>query len=156
MFAKKEANKMATGYFERLMFGGVTLIDESSTISTEVQDPHGVPSGKIIRMSDEWQVEFKWSLHGPGIALLGGNFELEVDGEYLGQEVVLGKATVLAAAGVPNPATPSLDFTKTVKVAAHVIPKEGVYRIIKHLHYTAPFFGLKTAAFVEGEDIEFY
>jgi hypothetical protein len=146
-----------TGEFERMTFLGFTLLDETkSTISTEVQDPNGVPSRKIIRMSDPWQVEFKWSVGGPGVPILGGTFDLEVDGEYLGQEVVLAKMTVLAAAGVPKPATSTLDYKQTLPVAANGIPKEGVYRIIKHLHYTAPFFGLKTAAFVEGEDIEFY
>lgn len=147
-----------TGEVERMTFLGVTLIDEAkSKISAVVKDIHGVPSGKIIRMSDAFQVEFKWSLGGPGVPILGGHFDLEVDAEYLGQEKVLAAKAVQAAAAVQNPGPPpTLDYTEKLDVPAGTIKQEGVYRITKHLHYTAPFFGLKTVAFVESEDIEFY
>lgn len=154
---------MATGYFDRLEAFGFKLIDETtSTISTVVKDPAGKPSDKVIRMSDPWQVQFDWSISGllPTLwALMGvppaGNFVLEVDAEYLGNEIVCGKLTVPAAAGTWT--GPNLNFkAQIVPVAAGVIPKEGVYRIAKHLSYTTPGPAFKTAAFVEGEDIEFY
>ena len=148
---------MTKGVFERLEFLGTKLIDENkSTISTDILDPNGVPSGKIIRMSDPWQVQYVWSIGGPVGPFLGGKFELEVDAEYLDEEIVCKKMDVLPGEGTWNSVTNTLDFKKTVPVEKNKIPKEGVYKVMKHLHYTAPFGGLKTVAFVEGEDIEFF
>jgi len=155
---------MATkGVFDRLVNSGLMMIDETtSTISTEVQDPSGNPSNKVIRVSDLWQVRFDWSIGGflPNLwALLGvpptGKFVLEVDAEYLGNEIMCGTLTVPAATGTWNGST--LNFAaRIVPVPAGVISKEGVYRIVKHLRYTNPVPAFKTAAFVEGEDIEFF
>lgn len=151
---------MATGVFDRLEFLGFPVIDEStSTISTEVQDPHGLPSKKVIKMTDQWQVQFEFSIGGVLALLPAGTFELEVDAESLGNEVVCGTLSVPAAKGAWNPTTQKLDFKGTdvlVTVPVNKIPKEGVYRVMKHLRYTAPITTFKTAAFVEGEDIEFY
>ncbi len=152
---------MPTAVFDRLespVFPGVPLIDEAtSNISTVIEDPNGVASEKVIRMSDPWQVRFNFSISGFVALLPAGSFDLEVDAEYLGNEVMCGTLTIPAAAGVLNLGTWMLEFKdQIVPVPAGTITQEGVYRITKHLRYTLPGPALKTAAFVESEEIEFY
>ena len=100
----------------------------------------------LSRRADKWQVQFDFSIGGVLALLPAGTFELEVDAESLGNEIVCKTLTVPAAAGVFNPGTQKLDFTKQrVQVDANNIPKEGVYRIMKHLRYTAPVPTFKLA-----------
>lgn len=148
------------GKFDRLVYNGWLLLDETtSSLSAVVQDLSGTPSQKVLHRDQAWQVKFDFTIGGALAVLPVGYYEIEVDAEYLGREVMCGKLIIPAGAGVWNPATPTptRDYkAQIVPVAANVIPQEGVYRITKHLRYALATPALKTAAFIESEDIEFY
>ena len=128
----------------------------TGTIETEIREPGGTPTDKVARMNQPCNVHFNWTVSGPVVPYLGGQFELLVGFESLGPgpEFTIGPVYVATTASAI--AGGKLSYSLDVPIPAGRVPSEGTYRVSKRLLYHGPFGGTQQAAVVESEDIEFY
>ncbi len=139
------------GFFEEVP----GLITDKSTIEVRIWDYDNNTAAEILHLNLRWGVEFHWIVKGPVVPFLGGHFDLEVNSESLGTgpEYVLATKVVPVTAGVfTAPDTVEYDVRIPILVTP---PREGVYAISTHLHFTGTFGG-KTAAFVESKEVQFF
>ena len=75
-------------------------------INTQVLDPAGVAPITIIRLTDAWQLEVNWSLHGPLVPMIDGDWRVTAYLESMGPgpEISLGTVNVdIGSGGTPIP-----------------------------------------------------
>ncbi len=138
------------GFFE-VMPGLIT----EGTIMVRIWDFDNNAAAQILDLKKHWGVEFRWTMKGPAVPILGGHFDLEVNSESLGTgpEFALARRRVPVEDGVLSaPDTVAYRVYIPIEVLP---PREGVYAISTHLHFTGTFGG-KTAAFVESEEVQFF
>jgi len=110
----------------------------TATMNCVVTDPAGLTPQNIIRTSDQWRVNVKWEIDGMLVAMLSGNWRLNLYMESLGPqpEFVLYSTDIPFASGVVAPFKLTYDITRNF--GPNNPAQEGVYRLVAVLTSVTP------------------
>ena len=127
-------------------------------ISTAVLDPAGVNPRTIIKMTDPWRLRVDWSLHGPLVPMIDGDWRVTAYLESMGPgpEITLGTAVIdIGSGGTPDAL--GLEYQHTFNLAPNTPNVAGAYKLVTVITSVSetglpgPF-----AAFDEGPILQFY
>jgi hypothetical protein len=130
------------------------------TISAEIVDTSGIPSSRIIRTTDNWQVRVNWTLSGAGAAFVSPNekWVVRVFVESIGPgfETLMPPAAEIQATGGTNQVyNHTFTFPPNANMAHPTF--SGVYKVVVVLTLKDPMGNpLPVAGFSEEPIIQFY
>lgn len=124
-------------YFEITMPTGTPL---TGSVSAKIVDHQGVAPGHIIRVDNDWSVNFNWSLQGPLASCICGTWCLRVHLESIGPGPELA---LFEDKDIEIPLNPCGDGNYTYKfhVPAGTVSGEGcgpTYKVVATLTYRTP------------------
>ncbi|MDX2138436.1 MAG: hypothetical protein SF123_10110 [Chloroflexota bacterium] len=130
------------------------------SIVAEIVDTSGIPSNRIIRTTDTWQVNVQWTLSGAGAAFVSPNetWVVRVFIESIGpgfEGLVPPAAEIQATGGMNQSYSHTFSFPPNANMAAPNF--SGVYKVVVVLTLKDPMGNpLPIAGFSEEPIIQFY